>query len=81
MLRLIKSNILVTVPVLSSPAPLVVLVMDIGAIISAPPKLTIPPETVPILTPSRLTVNHFTLLPFSFIVCTGPAACLHFFKK
>jgi hypothetical protein len=41
-----------TAPVLSPPAPVVDFDIDIGEIITAPPKFTIPPETVPILTPS-----------------------------
>jgi hypothetical protein len=38
--------------VLLPPEPAVVLVTEMGAILTAPPKFTIPPEIVPILTPS-----------------------------
>lgn len=41
-------------PELFAPAPLIVFDLDIGAIIAVPSKLTIPPETVPIMTPSFL---------------------------
>jgi hypothetical protein len=66
-------------PVLSPPDPVVVLVMDIGAIVTAPPKLTIPPEIVPIVIPSRLTAAIQTLLPLFFIICTSKNACLNIF--
>lgn len=53
-------------PALSPPEPDVVLVIDIGAIVTAPPKFTIPPEIVPIVIPSRLTAVKQTLLPSFF---------------
>ena len=42
---------LTSVPELSFPDPVVVVVTDIGAIQTAPPKFTIPPEIVPIVIP------------------------------
>jgi hypothetical protein len=39
-------------PELPPPAPVVEFVTDIGEIQTAPPKFTIPPEMVPIFTPS-----------------------------
>lgn len=41
-------------PVLFPPGPLIDFVLFIGAIKAVPPKLTTPPETVPIMTPSFL---------------------------
>lgn len=49
----LKPALVVTdVPVFPSPDPVVVFVTEIGAIKTVPPKLTIPPEIVPIFTPS-----------------------------
>lgn len=49
-----------SVPELSLPEPEFVVVTDIGAIQTAPPKFTIPPEMVPIEIPSRLIANLST---------------------
>jgi hypothetical protein len=49
-----------SVPELSLPEPEFVVVIVMGAIQTAPPKFTIPPEMVPIEIPSRLIANLST---------------------
>ena len=45
-------------PWLSCPDPVLVRVIVIGAIVTAPPKLTIPPEMVPMVIPSWLYADN-----------------------